>query len=64
MWIDIGEDDPFRTAVEQVAHRLEKGDADVKLRIWPGDHNESYWWSHMDDYISFYATALKQCDHR
>jgi enterochelin esterase-like enzyme len=61
LWLDVGTEDPFRSADTQLAHELrEKGDA-VRLHIWPGAHEGSYWRSHWDAYLGFYADALAHC---
>jgi hypothetical protein len=34
---------------------------DVRPRIWPGDHSTAYWRDHVDEYVRFYADALRRC---
>jgi enterochelin esterase-like enzyme len=61
LWLDVGTEDPFRSADTELAHDLrEKGDA-VHFHIWPGAHEGSYWRSHWDAYLGFYASALARC---
>jgi enterochelin esterase-like enzyme len=57
VWLDVGEDDPFRPGVEALAAGL---GADV--RVWPGGHDRAYWRAHVDEYLRFYARALAACD--
>jgi S-formylglutathione hydrolase FrmB len=63
IWIDGGEDDPFRSAEEALASALQAGGADVQLHHWPGGHEGEYWETHMPAYLRFYARALADC-HR
>jgi enterochelin esterase-like enzyme len=61
LWLDVGSDDPFRTADTTLAHELQsKGDA-VQLHVWPGGHEGSYWRSHWSAYLRFYSSALARC---
>ena len=61
IWIDVGDEDPFRATDGSFAERLEEAGADVEFQVRPGGHNESYWWPRMDEYISFYVDALRDC---
>jgi enterochelin esterase-like enzyme len=61
IWMDVGADDPFRKADSDYARVLRARGADITFRTWPGGHNGSYWRSHMDAYIRFYAAALSRC---
>lgn len=61
LWLDVGSEDPFRSADTDLAHDLrERGDV-VHFHIWAGAHEGSYWRSHWDDYLRFYANALARC---
>jgi hypothetical protein len=33
----------------------------VRLHVWPGAHEGSYWRSHWNAYLGFYAAALERC---
>ena len=59
VWVDIGAEDPFLTGTK--AFGLAAG---VKVRVWPGGHDGAYWRSHWDEYLRFYADALRDCDTR
>ena len=61
VWVDIGEADPFLPGTESFAAGLEAIDAPLTYRVWPGGHDELYWSSHWDSYMSFYASALRDC---
>lgn len=61
VWIDVGGDDPFRETASELAEELERNGARVEVRVPRGGHDESYWWSHIDEYLDFYATALQNC---
>ena len=61
VWLDVGREDPFRTADTAFAERLRERGTRVTLHIWPGGHAFSYWKAHLDAYLRFYATALGSC---
>jgi S-formylglutathione hydrolase FrmB len=57
LWLDIGAQDAyFRPTDEQLASALH-----IKLHMWPGGHNSTYWNAHWNDYLGFYAHALATC---
>src|SRR6266849_10836718 len=57
VWIDVGADDPFRTADAVLAHRLQRQDEQLDFHVWPGGHGGGYWQRHMAQYLRFYAAA-------
>lgn len=61
VWVDAGEQDPFRPGIDAFAERLEGAGADLRFRIWPGGHESDYWRSHFDEYMRFYARAFADC---
>lgn len=61
VWIDVGTEDPFAEAVDELVRELRASGAHVGYRSWPGAHEDSYWNAHWEEYMRFYATALKQC---
>lgn len=61
VWLDGGDEDPFRAAGDALAAALRAGGADLRLRHWPGGHEGSYWSTHMGAYLRFYARALASC---
>lgn len=56
LWLDGGDDDPFREADEAFAAAL-----GLEMRHWPGGHEGAYWHAHYRDYLRFYADALAAC---
>jgi enterochelin esterase-like enzyme len=60
LWIDIGDEDPFRDTVRQLAGRM----ARTEFHEYAGGHDDSYWRAHMDDYMRFYAERLWLCAGR
>jgi S-formylglutathione hydrolase FrmB len=61
VWMDIGTDDPFRAADTDLARALRRHGQVVTFHVWPGSHTGSYWSSHWDSYLRFYAGALGRC---
>lgn len=61
LWLDGGEEDPFRAADDAFAAALRAGGDDVRRVTWPGDHTRSYWNRHIGAYLRFYADALAGC---
>ena len=61
VWLDVGEDDPFRATTTELADSLESRATDVSLSVAPGGHDEDYWWARVDDYLGFYSRALTGC---
>jgi S-formylglutathione hydrolase FrmB len=57
VWIDIGTDDPFRSANEELAHRL----AGESFHLWRGDHDFSHFERDAPKVMRFYADALARC---
>jgi poly(3-hydroxybutyrate) depolymerase len=58
LWLDAGEEDPFRPGDDAMAAAL--GDR-VTAKTWPGGHDGGYWNEHWPDYARFYARALARC---
>jgi S-formylglutathione hydrolase FrmB len=56
LWLDGGNADPFHAADTELARAL-----GIRLRVWPGGHDSSYWNAHWGDYVGFYARALDHC---
>jgi S-formylglutathione hydrolase FrmB len=61
LWMDGGTRDPFRTADAAFVADLRQSGAAVAYHVWPGGHTQSYWNSHMPEYLQFYAAALANC---
>ncbi|MGA2469804.1 MAG: alpha/beta hydrolase-fold protein [Solirubrobacteraceae bacterium] len=63
VWIDVGSEDPFRAADTTLAQLLRADGIPIQFHIWPGSHEMTYWNSHWNSYLQFYATALADCHH-
>lgn len=61
LWIDVGSEDPFRSADTTLVRTLRSKGLSVSFHVWPGGHEQSYWQSHWGSYLSFYADALARC---
>jgi S-formylglutathione hydrolase FrmB len=61
IWLDGGDEDPFRDATDALAAVLSSSGHDVRAHQWPGGHDGDYWNAHMPAYLRFYATALTRC---
>jgi enterochelin esterase-like enzyme len=61
VWIDMGLEDSFVSAVALLADALLIGGQSVVLHAWPGSHNTFYWDHHARQYLRFYAEALERC---
>lgn len=57
IWIDVGTEDPFRSADTELAGLLPKR----HFRVWRGGHDVSYFDDHADEILAFYAAALEDC---
>ncbi len=60
LWIDVGTEDPFRSADTELAHLL----PGVRFHLWRGEHNISYFENHASKILGFYADALARCRGR
>jgi S-formylglutathione hydrolase FrmB len=61
LWIDRGDQDPFRPYDAEVVRALRASGASLIAHLWPGRHNGAYWNSHMAQYLRFYAGSLARC---
>jgi len=61
VWIDGGNDDPYREADAALVAFLRRHGARVTYHLWPGGHTNAYWREHMRAYLRFYADALRSC---
>jgi S-formylglutathione hydrolase FrmB len=61
VWIDAGKEDPFGPGQRAFKAGLRAADAPLVARSWPGGHDETYWTSHWNAYLRFYADALRTC---
>lgn len=57
VWIDVGTEDPFRSADTELAGLL----PEKRFRLWRGGHELSYLDDHAVEILRFYANALRDC---
>ena len=55
LYLDVGEEDPFRSGVQAFAEA-----AGVRARYFPGGHESEYWDAHWPDYLRFYSEACQK----
>jgi S-formylglutathione hydrolase FrmB len=53
LWIDVGSEDPFRSADTTFARILRSKGLDVEFHVWPGGHEPAYWNSHWGSYLDW-----------
>ena len=61
VWLDAGEDDPFRPGQRALLDALRAQGAAPTAHVWPGGHDDGYWDRHWPAYLRFYADALAAC---
>ena len=61
LWLDVGSQDPFRSADTELAELLKADSPSVQFHVWPGGHEPAYWDAHWGSYLRFYASALANC---
>ena len=59
IWIDVGDDDMWHDSIAQLEAALERSAVQHIWRIYAGAHDSEYWSAHTDDYLHFYARALR-----
>jgi poly(3-hydroxybutyrate) depolymerase len=57
IWIDVGTDDPFRSADTELSQLL----PGARFHLWRGGHEISYFEKHATEILGFYADALASC---
>jgi poly(3-hydroxybutyrate) depolymerase len=61
VWIDYGEEDPFRPYDEGFVAAMEGSGSSFTHHTWPGGHEGSYWAAHWPDYQRWYVKQLASC---
>jgi predicted esterase len=61
IWIDYGEEDPFRVYDEGFVAAMEQGETPLTVHSWPGGHDGAYWGAHWIDYQRWLVKQLKRC---
>jgi len=59
VYIDIGDKDVQRDAVEALAQQLAAGGLPVTWQLNAGAHADSYWRAHADEYLRWYAQGWR-----
>jgi S-formylglutathione hydrolase FrmB len=59
VWLDVGTDDPFRSADTELARVLRAHGTRVRFHVWPGGHDGSYWNAHIRRYLRFYTATCR-----
>ncbi len=62
IWVDVGLDDGWRPNIEALGANLQAQGIATTWREFPGTHEDTYWTSHVPDYLSFYSSALVSTD--
>jgi enterochelin esterase-like enzyme len=62
IWVDVGLDDGWRPNIEAFGAALQSQGVASTWREFPGTHEDTYWTSHVSDYLSFYSSALISSD--
>lgn len=57
-WLDSGDVDPWRPAVEAIRAELSARGIAHEWRPYAGDHSLAYWSAHVEDYLRYYSSAL------
>jgi acetyl esterase/lipase len=55
IWIDMGERDPQRFELLELADLLDELAVPYSLARFPGEHTEAYWAAHLEEYLKWYV---------
>jgi enterochelin esterase-like enzyme len=58
-WIDVGEDDWWRSNIEGLYAGLTSAGLGVSWHLFAGTHEAEYWIAHVPDYLRFYGDNLQ-----
>jgi len=59
IYLDVGDHDGLRWPTADLDAALTKAGVSHEFHIYPGRHIETYWNSHLEDYLRFYTAAWK-----
>ncbi len=62
LWIDIGDRDPLRTSLPVLTALFDEADVPYSLQSYPGEHTDSYWADHVEDYLRWYVSGWLDLD--
>lgn len=57
IWIDIGDRDPLRLSLPELTAVLQEYGMAYQLTSFPGEHIESYWADHVEEYLRWYVSG-------
>jgi enterochelin esterase-like enzyme len=60
IWIDIGDQDPWRGNAEELHRRLDVRGIANSWKMMPGPHDTPYWVAHSAEYLQFYSQAFQR----
>jgi endo-1,4-beta-xylanase len=60
IWIDVGEDDPWRPGAEALRQALDEKGWAHEWQVFPGEHDGWYWGDHLWEYLPYYTRAFRQ----
>ena len=58
IWIDVGDEDPWRWNARGIHTALEARGIDHEFHLLPGIHDAEYWIDHVDEYLAYYDRVL------
>jgi enterochelin esterase-like enzyme len=58
IWVDVGTEDGWRPNIEVFGSALSAAGINTTWQEFPGKHEDTYWTSHVPDYLRFYSSAL------
>ncbi len=62
IWIDIGDRDPLRFSLPELTDLFDEEGVRYRLQSYPGEHTESYWADHVEDYLRWYVSGWLDLD--
>ena len=57
LWIDVGEGDTLRTRALELLDLFDQLNLEYAWHLYPGDHSDAYWSSHIEGYLEWYLQA-------
>lgn len=54
LFVDFGESDPLYSYMKEFQKKLNGYKLDYEFRMYPGNHTEEYWASHVEEYLRWY----------
>jgi len=58
IWLDVGDDDPWRLPLQSLHEVLQKKGWEHDWHVYDGGHDGWYWGDHIWNYLPFYAQAF------